>query len=224
MKIQQLEKLLPVLRRIGAVLATAWLFMERYVLIGARFAGRWSLVALRYLGMGLARVVEFASPHVMQACGFVGRTAGPPARRFWAWSAPGRARAATWLLRRLDRLIQFGDLNQWEFAVLQDAIDTNAMRGLLRTRTRVDVGMWFRKGRIWVSPMTEELVLIAEGTRPYILRIRYDEIARSRYNHVTAELVFAPNEDLDVKSLRMTPLEALELLRYVPRFEIVEVA
>ncbi len=222
--IQQLEKLLPILRRIGVVLLAAWLFVERYVLIGARFAGRWLVVGLHYLGIGLARAVNFASPYIVQGWGFVKRKAGPHVARFWEWSAPGRARAGIWILRQLDQLVQYGDLNQWEFPVLQASIDTNAMRGLLRTRTRVDVGMWFRKGRVWVCPMSAELVLIAEGTRSYVSRIPYDQIDHSRYNHVTGELVFAPNEDLEVKSLRITPLEALELLRYVPRFQIVEVA
>jgi hypothetical protein len=137
--------------------------------------------------------------------------------RFWIWIAPLRrvlAGALAWLL---DKFCQFGGLTEKEACVMRDAIGSDDQDALWRTRTRVDVGMWYRKGRVWVCPLADELLLFAEGPRPWVEHIAYSHVRESRYNHVTAEIALAPETDLPLSSLRVRPLEALPLIRQFRR-------
>jgi hypothetical protein len=86
-----------------------------------------------------------------------------------------------------------------------------------RTDTKVDVGYWLGKRRLWACVAEQELLLFARGRRPYIERIPLGELRESRYNHVTGELVLAPNGSAAIKALRVPPLPALEILAHMLR-------
>jgi len=176
-------------------------------------------MVLRVAGPLLARGVDVLLPFaaalgkgIGMACVRLVKWLTPAARRVWKWTARARGRLVAWTIWLIDRVLQFGGLNARESAVLQEALGGAPVGTLWRTRTRVDVGMWFRKGRVWACPLGHELLLVAEGERPWTQRIAYSQIRESRYNHVTAEVVFAPEEDLEVPTLRVRPLEGLELM------------
>lgn len=86
-----------------------------------------------------------------------------------------------------------------------------------KTGTKVDVGYWLGKRRVWACLLEQELLLFARGRRPYVERIPLAVLRESRYNHVTGELVLAPFETVAVKALKVTPLAALEILAYIYR-------
>jgi hypothetical protein len=87
------------------------------------------------------------------------------------------------------------------------------------TGTRVDVGRWFRRERVRVRVLEDQVLLLAPGTRPYVQSVPFGALRESRYNHVTGEVVLAPAEDVKVGTLRMSPLDAsrfLALLKQQP--------
>ncbi len=85
------------------------------------------------------------------------------------------------------------------------------------TRTRVDVGSWICKRRVWVYVLDGYLLLMARGRRPLIENVPFDQLRDSLYNHVMGEVVLGPAQGVKVTRLRMSPLEARKLLRFVVR-------
>ena len=88
---------------------------------------------------------------------------------------------------------------------------------LARTRSRVDVGQWFRQTRVWAACLPSELVLLAPGRRPFVERIPYDQLKGSLYNHITGELELAPAEKARLRRLRVSPLDGCRMLRMMVR-------
>ena len=89
--------------------------------------------------------------------------------------------------------------------------------GTVDAATKVDVGYWLGKRRLWACVAEQELLLFARGRRPYIERIPLAELRESLYNHATGELVLAPSKSAAVKALRVPPLPALEILAHMLR-------
>ncbi len=83
---------------------------------------------------------------------------------------------------------------------------------LLRTRSRIDVGGWFGRRRVWVAALADSLVLFAPGRRPCRARIPFAQLRESAYNPVTGELALAPAEAAPVRALRVSPLDGYQLL------------
>ena len=222
-----LEKLKPIwlaLQRGAGRAKHGTLVVEARVLRGVRWTGGHTMTLLCRLGPALARVLDLIAPPVTRASIATGRgcRAGygrfrPRWVHFWIWITPVRLAIAAGLAWLLNKVCQFGDLTEKEAFVMRGAIGSDEKDALWRTRTRVDVGMWYRKGRVWVCPLAEELLLFAEGPRPWIERIAYSDIRESRYNHVTAEIALAPEPDLPLSTLRVRPLEALALMRHFRR-------
>lgn len=86
---------------------------------------------------------------------------------------------------------------------------------LFGTRTRVDVGYWTGKRRVWAYLEENDLLLFAYGRRPYSERIARRELRESRYNHVTGQVVLAPAVDAENVQLRMAPYEGYDILRRI---------
>jgi hypothetical protein len=82
----------------------------------------------------------------------------------------------------------------------------------VRTASRADTGGWLRRHRLWALLPPGELLLLAPGRRPVVLRIAMRKLIDSVYNHVTGELVLAPADGLAVKALRLRPVEAYQIL------------
>lgn len=102
-----------------------------------------------------------------------------------------------------------------ERRLVDELVGTAGLFGLVRTDTKIDVGKWFRKRRICACLLGDQLLLVAEGRRPYTERIALAELRESRYNHVTGQLVFAPAEGLRQRSLKMSPLAGLQMLAQI---------
>jgi len=86
---------------------------------------------------------------------------------------------------------------------------------LLKSRTRVDVGGWLGRRRVWVAALRDSLALFAPGRRPCRARIPFAQLRGSTYNPVTGELVLAPAEDAPVRALRVSPLDGYQMLAQI---------
>jgi hypothetical protein len=81
------------------------------------------------------------------------------------------------------------------------------------TRTRIDTGRWFRPTPIHLTITSTELTLHAPGPRPFTASVPLAECHASRYHPPTGELVIEPAESLPIRNLRISPQEALQILR-----------
>ena len=91
---------------------------------------------------------------------------------------------------------------------------------LLATDTRVDVGQWFRSGRVWVAGLAERVVVLAAGPRAHCEVLPRPELGKSFYNFLTGELVLAPAPAATVHRFKMAPLAAQQLLEQINRKEV----
>ena len=65
---------------------------------------------------------------------------------------------------------------------------------VIRTGRWVDVGLWFRRHRVWLIGERGTLLLTAAGTTPLIERIACGDLRESTYNHVTSAVLFGPEK------------------------------
>lgn len=140
--------------------------------------------------------------------------------RFWRFAGPTIKRSARWLFRILfigiriawSKVLRIPLLSKREKNLMEEIIGDEAPAWLVRTRTKVDVGLWFRKRAVWICLVQKNLVLFAAGKTPVVDRIGVENLKKTRYNHITAELILSPAENVLIRSLRMPPLDAFELL------------
>lgn len=88
---------------------------------------------------------------------------------------------------------------------------------LLRTRTRIDAGRWWRRNPVWLCITANELILFAVARRRYAERAPLADCQASHYAHSTGELVIDPTESLRIKQLLLTPREALDALDFLKK-------
>ena len=85
---------------------------------------------------------------------------------------------------------------------------------VLRSGTTVDVGQWFRSGRVWVACLPGRVALFARGRTPYRELIEVARLDQSFYNFLTGELALAPAVPT-VRRVQLTPVEAQQVLRHI---------
>jgi hypothetical protein len=106
-------------------------------------------------------------------------------------------------------------LSKAERAFLDKLAAGQSVAALVRTGTTVDVGEWFRRGRVVGVCWGDEWVMFAVGRRPFVERIPTRALTASVYNHLVGELVLAPAPEARLKQLRMSPVEAGRVLRWM---------
>jgi len=92
---------------------------------------------------------------------------------------------------------------------------------VLRTGTRTDTGLWWRRPRIWLGLYDDVLVLLAAGPEPLLRCLGRENLTGTTYNHVTGRLLLAqPMDKLSdnpepVAALAMGPIDAQRVLRWL---------
>ncbi|MBT3295369.1 MAG: hypothetical protein HN919_20040 [Verrucomicrobia bacterium] len=104
-------------------------------------------------------------------------------------------------------------MNQLERQLLQETTGGVEPQLAVRSRTRIDTGRWWWPTRAWVCVMADELVVLGVSRRRYVARAPLVECAATHYCHTTGELVIGPCEELEFSRLRVSPREALELMK-----------
>lgn len=103
-------------------------------------------------------------------------------------------------------------MNPTESALLKELTGGAEPKLLLRTRTRIDCGRWWRRTPVWLCITANELILFAVARRRYSERVALTDCQASYYAHSSGELVIDPTESLRIKQLSLTPREALNTL------------
>jgi hypothetical protein len=91
-------------------------------------------------------------------------------------------------------------------------VDTTP-RLCVRSRLRIDAGLWWRRTPLWVCVTDSELVLLAVARRKYIEQVPLADCQASRYCAESGELALAPVEGVTFPRIRMSPRDALAVLR-----------
>ncbi len=97
-------------------------------------------------------------------------------------------------------------------------VDGRDVYAVIRTKTKVDVGSWLARGRVWIVALADSLVFVAVGlggSRPLAEIIAYDRLGKSRYNHVTGQLALSPAKIAGVRGLRLPPIEGRQVLAQI---------
>ncbi len=90
-------------------------------------------------------------------------------------------------------------------------------RFVTRTGTRVDTGYWGYRPRLWAAVTEEAVHLYAPGKVPYQRTLPPAEVARSFYNHLTADVVLAGGDAKPRHTLRLDPARGRVFLQSLPR-------
>lgn len=106
-------------------------------------------------------------------------------------------------------------MNRLESALLDELTDGAEPELLLRSRTRIDAGRWWRRTPVWICITDSELILFAVARRRYVERVPLSDCHASHYAAITGELVIDPTESLRIKHLALTPREALSVLDFL---------
>lgn len=108
-------------------------------------------------------------------------------------------------------------MNALESTLLQELTGGAEPKLLLRTRARIDCGLWWRKTPVWLCVTANELILFAVARRRYSERVPLADCHASHYAHTTGELVINPTETLRIRCLSLTPREALDALDFLTK-------
>lgn len=106
-------------------------------------------------------------------------------------------------------------MNDLESLLLDELTDGADPELLLRSRTRVDAGRWWRRNSVWICITKSELILFAVARRRHVERVPLDLCRSSHYAAMSGELVIDPVESLRIKHLALTPREALKVLHFL---------
>lgn len=102
-----------------------------------------------------------------------------------------------------------------ESMLLQELTGGDPPKLVLRTRTRIDCGRWWRATPVWLCVSGGELILLAVARRRYFERIAVADCQSSFYNHAGGELVIKPGESLRINRFAMSAKEALGVMEFI---------
>jgi len=103
-------------------------------------------------------------------------------------------------------------MNDLEAALLDELTDGGDPELLLRSRTRIDAGRWWRRNPVWICITKSELILFAVARRRYVERLPLADCHACHYLAATGELVIDSTDRLRIKHVKLTPREALKAL------------
>jgi hypothetical protein len=108
-------------------------------------------------------------------------------------------------------------MNGLESALLQELTGGAEPKLLLRTRTRIDCGCWWRSTPVWLCISGSELILFAVARRRYSERVPRADCQASHYAHATGELVIESATALRMNRIKLTLREALNTLDFLKK-------
>lgn len=108
-------------------------------------------------------------------------------------------------------------MNQLESTLLTELTGGAQPNLLLRTRTRIDCGRWWRATPVWLCITATDLILFAVARRRYSERVTLAECATSYYAPSSGNLVIDPTKSLRIKHLSLPPREALNALEFLKK-------
>lgn len=113
-------------------------------------------------------------------------------------------------------------MNELEQQLLRQQVGVNSPTLTIRSRVKIDTGRWWRKTPLWLCVVGEELVMLAVARRQYAEKIAIAECPNSHYNPATGELVIEPGENLRFSRFKMTPSEAIQILKIINPQSVIQ--
>lgn len=110
-------------------------------------------------------------------------------------------------------------MNNQEQQLLREEIGATAPDLCIRSKARIDTGLWWWRTPMWLCVVGDELVMLAVARRRYFARKPLAECSLSHYNHATGEFVIEPGEDLQFSHFPLPPRDALKLLDYFKKYK-----
>ncbi len=104
-------------------------------------------------------------------------------------------------------------MNELETQLLREMVGVNKATLIIRTRDNIDAGRWWRKTPLWLCVVGDHLVMLAVARRRYAEKIAIAECPDSHYNPATGELVIEPGENLRFSRFKISPREAIQILK-----------
>jgi hypothetical protein len=104
-------------------------------------------------------------------------------------------------------------VNQLEQQLLREEVGVNKPTLAIRSSAKIDAGRWWRKTPLWLCVVGDELVMLAVARRRHAEKIAIAECPDSHYNPATGELIIEPGENLRFNRFKITPREAIQLLK-----------
>ena len=102
-----------------------------------------------------------------------------------------------------------------ETALLREVTGGVEPQLCLRTKTRVDAGLWLRRSPLWLCVTESQLILLAVAKRRYLQVVDLMECWSSHYCQATGEFIIAPAEGLEYGRVAMSPAEAVAVYRMI---------
>lgn len=99
-----------------------------------------------------------------------------------------------------------------ERQLLLDATEGARTRLSVFSDTRIDVGLWWRRTRLWLCVTDQDVVVLAASRRHYVERVAIADCHGSHYCHTTGELVVNAADRLRFNRLKLSPTDALQVL------------
>ena len=104
-------------------------------------------------------------------------------------------------------------MNELELQLLRETVGDDEPTLCLQSQAKIDAGRWWRKTPLWICVVGEQLVLLAVARRRYAEKIDIAECPDSYYNPATGELVIEPYEKLRYKRIKLSPRQAIQVLK-----------
>lgn len=107
-------------------------------------------------------------------------------------------------------------MNEIEKKLLREAIGDADPKLCIRSATCIDTGRWWRRSPIWLCCVIgDELIMLAVSRRRYLEKVSLTACTSCHYSQASGELVIAPAENLRVNRLKVSPREAIQILRII---------
>ena len=106
-------------------------------------------------------------------------------------------------------------MNLLEETLLDELTDGAEPKLLLRTRTRIDAGRWWRSTPVWICISGNELILFAVARRRYVERVQLADCRDCHYIAATGELVIDSTSSLRMKRVNLSPRDALKVIDFL---------
>ena len=102
-----------------------------------------------------------------------------------------------------------------ENALLDESLGRASPALLLRTKTRIDTGRWWRRSALWLCVTHAEMLLFAASKRRYVQRIPLADCKESTYCHTSGAMLLQPSDLWRFHTIDLPPTDAVAVLQHI---------
>lgn len=110
-------------------------------------------------------------------------------------------------------------MNAKEQQLTDLTVDAQTIRMKVRTRTRIDVGLWWRRKPAWLVITDRMLVVLSISRRKYVEKLPLASCQNIHYSPSGGELVISSQPEFRFSRLKMPPSKALEVINLIKQIK-----